>query len=634
MRRALPFLAAGALLGACGDDNNTTRTTSSSGSSSGVGGDTSSSTSSGMSTSTSTSSGQSSSGGGSAPCKPGEQVSCYSGPFGTDGVGDCKAGMKTCAADGTSFGPCVGEVIPAAETCATSGDEDCDGSANEEGAACVCIPGAVKLCYSGGAGTAGVGVCTEGVSTCAADGLTFGPCMGEVTPQSEDCSTPTDEDCDGQTPLCAAMWAGLYGDTTGGQFVWGVGVDAATGDSVITGDFEGTIDFGGGATYTSLGLYDIFLARFDPAGALLWSKTFGDVALQSAQAVAVGPMGEVVITGFFQGTVNFGGGALTTAGGADIFVAKFDASGAHVWSKKFGSATDDQYGLAVAIDPLGDVVVTGSYKGAINFGGANLTSGGGADIYLLKLAGATGNHLFSQRFGDAAIDQAGRAVATDAMGNILLTGKFEGTVNFGGAALASAGSADAFLAKFDTAGVHIFSARFGDAAYQIGRGVGADAAGNIVVVGDFAGAVDLGGGAATSAGNTDVFAGLFDPTGAHLTTTSFGGVGYDSVSAIAVSGGDIALTGYLEGDASVGGVSLVGSGGRDALLAKLSAADLTAKWARLFGDASYYQSGQAVGMDAMGNVFIGGYYFGSADFGLGPLTSAGGADAFIAKLPP
>jgi len=67
--------------------------------------------------------------GGGSPCTPGETSVCYSGPDGTVDVGTCMAGVATCEADGT-FGPCLGEVVPAADDCETIDDEDCSG-ANE-----------------------------------------------------------------------------------------------------------------------------------------------------------------------------------------------------------------------------------------------------------------------------------------------------------------------------------------------------------------------------------------------------------------------------------------------------------------------------------------------------------------------
>ena len=561
-------------------------------------------------------------------CSPGEKVPCYTGPAGTENVGICHGGTKTCAADGSGFGACQDEVVPKNESCLTLEDDDCDGKVNEDGEGCACVPGTVAPCYSGPANTAGIGACKAGTVTCLPDGTAYGTCVGEVTPTPEDCETPIDDDCDGVSPFCPADWAKRFGDVAG-QFAWGLAV-APTGGVAITGEIEGSVDFGGGSL-TSAGSSDVFLTRLDASGAHVWSKRFGSGSLQSGQSVAFDPTGNVVIAGYFQGSVTFGPTALTTSGGSDIFVAKFSATGDHLWSKKFGSAADDQLGLAVAVDAQGNVLLTGALTGSINFGGGSLATTGGPDVFVVKLNPA-GNHVWSNSFGEAGTAQTGRAIATDATGNVLVAGDFTGTIDFGGGALASAGGTDAFVAKLDPSGGHVWSKSFGDDAFQIARGVAADATGNVVVVGDFAGSTNFGGAALASKGATDGFVALFDPSGAHLGSTNFGGAEYDSATSVSAAGGAIAVGGYVAGNASFGGTPLASAGGRDVFVAKLAGTTLAPLWARTFGDASSYQSTQGVGLDAQGNALFAGYFTGAIDFGLGPLTSAGGTDIFVAKV--
>lgn len=132
-------------------------------------------------------------------CAPGATLVCYSGTIETKGVGACKAGVQTCDAMGTAFGPCVGEVLPVAETCATPDDDDCDGMVNESGVGCVCQPGQTMDCYSGMPGTQNQGVCVGGTQTCNTDGTAYGPCVGERVPEPEMCDAQMlDEDCDGK----------------------------------------------------------------------------------------------------------------------------------------------------------------------------------------------------------------------------------------------------------------------------------------------------------------------------------------------------------------------------------------------------------------------------------------------------
>ncbi|UQA58971.1 fibrinogen-like YCDxxxxGGGW domain-containing protein [Polyangium aurulentum] len=143
--------------------------------------------------------GQTNEEGAGCACIPDSVAPCYEGPAGTEGVGACVGGTKTCNAQGTAYGACSGQVLPAAEACTTLADEDCDGQTNEEGAGCVCLPNSSESCYGGPAGTAGVGVCHGGVRTCSADGTSWGPCAGEVLPSAETCNTAEDDDCNGQT---------------------------------------------------------------------------------------------------------------------------------------------------------------------------------------------------------------------------------------------------------------------------------------------------------------------------------------------------------------------------------------------------------------------------------------------------
>src|SRR5262249_33436673 len=162
---------------------------------------------------------------------------------------------------------------------------------------------------------------------------------------------------------------------------------------------------------------------------------------------------------------NLGGGLLASAGSNDIFIAKYNSSGAYLWGRRFGDASD-QFAQSVTTDPSGNVILTGYFFGTVDFGGGPLASAGSADIYVAKFD-PNGNPRWSKRYGNASA-QFGNSVTTDASGNILLTGQFFGTVTFGGSTLFSAGFADIFLAKLDVNGGHLWSKRYGDSTDQRG----------------------------------------------------------------------------------------------------------------------------------------------------------------------
>jgi alpha-tubulin suppressor-like RCC1 family protein len=131
-------------------------------------------------------------------CVPGSLEACYTGPSGTEGMGVCAGGQKTCNALGTGYDACAGEVLPSPELCGTEVDDDCDGQVNEAGADCLCAPGSVAPCYTGPEGSSGVGICASGTQICNTLGTGYGPCADEVLPALETCTTQVDDDCDGQ----------------------------------------------------------------------------------------------------------------------------------------------------------------------------------------------------------------------------------------------------------------------------------------------------------------------------------------------------------------------------------------------------------------------------------------------------
>jgi hypothetical protein len=207
------------------------------------------------------------------------------------------------------------------------------------------------------------------------------------------------------------------------------------------------VNFGGGPLI-SAGGNDVFVVKLDASGGYLWSKSFGDADQQDATAVAVDSAGDVLVTGEFFGTVNFGGGPLTSAGDYDLFLVKFDASGGHVWSKRFGDDDDQGGAPSVIVDASGNVLVAGTFHGTLDFGGSPIASIGGQDAYLAKLD-ASGDYLWSKRFGNAMDEQVATSVVVDASGDVLLAGYFGGILDFGdGTSLMSAGGYDLYVAKF------------------------------------------------------------------------------------------------------------------------------------------------------------------------------------------
>ncbi len=364
------------------------------------------------------------------------------------------------------------------------------------------------------------------------------------------------------------QWDRTFGDASDTQFATGVGVDAV-GNVYIGGTFMGAVNFGGGVL-TSLGDRDLFVAKFNSAGTYVWAKRYGDAAEQEGQGLTVDIGTNVYFTGYFKGSVDFGGGALVCQGVNDAFLVKLDTAGSHIWSKRFGDSAD-QLGVAVATDHWGNIDLGMTFMGTIDVGSGNVTSAGNFDVEVVQY-GAAGNYQWDHRYGDAGNQQV-KSIATQYIdGYPYITGMNTGVMDFGGGPITSAGGFDVFLAKLDCFGNHLWSAGWGDAANQQGLALAVDGLGDVYLAGTNEGAMNLGGGPITSAGNQDIFLGVFSQSGVH-------------------------------------------------------------QWSHGYGDPAKFQIPASLAVDNDYNVVMCGQFQGTVDFGGGPLTGAD-LDAFLVSFGP
>ena len=237
------------------------------------------------------------------------------------------------------------------------------------------------------------------------------------------------------------------------------------GDSYVTGEFSGTATFGAGeaneTVLEAVASSDVFVAKYDPDGALLWATSAGGAGYDSARAIATDPRGDSYVTGEFYGTATFGAGeanetVLEAGDSSDVFVAMYDSEGTLLWATSAGGAGYDS-ARAIAADPRGGSYVTGEFSGTATFGAGEadetvLEAGDSSDVFL-AMYDRDGTLLWARSAG-AGSSGLGRGLATDPRGDsFYVTGEFSDTATFGAGEAnetvleAEAGS-DVFVAKY------------------------------------------------------------------------------------------------------------------------------------------------------------------------------------------
>jgi hypothetical protein len=462
--------------------------------------------------------------------------------------------------------------------------------------------------------------------------------------------------------------------------IGGAGVDAGidckiapNGTIYVIGNFSGTVDLDPGPgvyNVTSAGQIDVFAACFTPSGTFIWGFGMGGPNREDAHQIAVDAASNLIISGSFQGGMDFdpgvgvamipfGGGV--GGGGGDGFVAKYSSTGAYLWAKGLGGTSQYDYADGIATDESGNIYVGGTFNTfmmatpTLSFSAA--TAGPG---YLIKYDPA-GNLIWGHNLGEATIatDFIIRSIVIQ-QGYIYCCGNFKGNANFCPwgtstylTATPGALQYDGFVAKYDTAGNIVFANQIkgtGINSIDEAGNIALDATGNIFISGWGNSSTFLfdpsspststytppGGG-----GNYDIFFAKYSNSGVFLWAKIMGGPGsdFDRWSA-EVSGSDFYISGKFEGtvdfDPSTTSVAnLVSAGGEDIFLARYDL-DGNYKCAFRIGSASTNEWGNGLSIDGSGNVYMAGQFAGTAvDFDptlpVYPMSSAGNIDAFLAK---
>ena len=435
--------------------------------------------------------------------------------------------------------------------------------------------------------------------------------------------------------------------STGQSFDWataagGGGSDQAyaiatdnEGNSYVTGWFSESAHFGD-ITLTSEGGREVFLAKYNDEGEVIWAKRAWGIANNSAAGITLDWDNFPIITGWFAETIHFGDVALESRGSYDMFVARYNSEGEVIWAKSAGGEGDD-YGNRLTTNLENDVLVSGSFRYTAHFGeSTTITSEGNRDIFIANYAN-TGNFHWVKKAGGEGEDRAYDIVSNDD-GATYFTGVFNGKAFFGEHDVMSNSFLSTYIAKMDAGGNFLWVNKGTGGAndYARGFGISMDSEGYVYGNGTFSGRLTYSDYTVEASGGEydfDAYIVKYNHEGVLQWLRKAGGYGNDQgMDLFTDSDGNSFVTGFFSGEASFGDHYLESTGKSDVFIAKYNWAGEVVWAKRAGGEYLDYGYGISQGNPENEQLYICGNFQEDAAFDDIVLSNWGGLDMFVAKL--
>lgn len=348
-----------------------------------------------------------------------------------------------------------------------------------------------------------------------------------------------------------------------GQTPGGLGL-AEDGTLWVAGDFYKTMDLGlGPLTGEGTGLY---LAHYSATGESLFSTAIfpadGQPTLTQVSGLGVDSGGNVVITGWLEGTYKLGGDTLT-ANEIDVHVARWDAEGQPLWGQRFGEADwQVPYGLAVGADD--SIWISGASLAPFMVGDIELTGMASTGMFVIRLD-PDGAPIFARWYGEMG-DQEARSIAVCDDGSAAITGFFTAPLTFGADTIEPLVGKDMFIARIDAQGEPLWIRAITGTGTEYGTQVDCDT--EITFAGVVTGDATIGDLEIAAGGAADVVLGRYDLDGALTWITAITGGEDQSPTGLArLPGGATAIVLTTSGATQLGDQQYPSGGQTDVLFA-------------------------------------------------------------------
>ncbi|MEO8086696.1 MAG: T9SS type A sorting domain-containing protein [Bacteroidota bacterium] len=351
--------------------------------------------------------------------------------------------------------------------------------------------------------------------------------------------------------------------------VTGINLDNS-GTINIVGQYKGVATFGdvGTIILTSSADYDVYVAKYDNSGTILWAQTAGGAGYDYGSDISSDNNGNIFITGEFHITP-------FNLSSSKVFISKYDNLGNNLWLKLPPTYTTTDYGEGIVTDSNGTSYIIGQFFNSLSFDSSIVLNAGNieSNIYIGKF-NSSGQNIWLQKAGAASGYCGGLAIDINSIGESYLTGFFHGTINFDAISIAGTFGTgnEIFIAKCDSNGNYLWASN--PHGLGEGRNISVNDSNECLVSGYFSGTLNFGPSTFNNTGFRDIFLFQINSAGNPLWGAQLGSLADINLGGAKIKSEEIFITGNFLDTLSFASNPLLisGSGNYDVFTAKMNLA--------------------------------------------------------------